>query len=463
MNTFKNLRGGLLALAMGSCAVWAQEENPEPFQTEQREVNPMSIPELAIEKNDFKLKIGGAMRFHYRYRTWEERDVKHGGDFLVDMFRLQVEASWKGLFTKLQYRFFPSFNGGPMLAYGYMGYQTKDEKHRVELGLINLPLGVPDQQYHGWANTSDCFMGMQDISGMGIGYTLNLPAFQLDVQYLHNAGYRLYGNEYNRFSFNASGRNEEVHKGVARAMYKFGEGSSVGLTGVFGALQNFRYFKSVEELDVNGNNVLDANGDKQMMSVAVNSLIPSLDADYGSYDRERASTTYHYAGIAHLDYYAGNFNFRLQASYYDYKTNHKDIANDFIEFGAFGGAVGAANKGQVYMIAPAYKININKGVLDYINIFNDFSFFAKQNKFDSRSTIMNILGMEIKMGPVVIYPEWWLGKNSGWVGPNWDYGYYQGNGFEAGYDQDGKFVTSDDASQRKKWHSRFNINIGFYF
>lgn len=437
MNTFKNIRGGLLALAMGSCAVWAQEENPEPFQTEQREGNPMSIPELAIEKNDFKLKIGGAMRFHYRYRTWEERDVKHGGDFLVDMFRLQVEASWKGLFTKLQYRFFPSFNGGPMLAYGYMGYQTKDEKHRVELGLINLPLGVPDQQYHGWANTSDCFMGMQDISGMGIGYTLNLPAFQLDVQYLHNAGYRLYGNEYNRFSFNASGRNEEANKGVARVMYKFGEdnASTIGLTGVFGALQNFRYF--------------DSNGE------AVNSLIPSLDADYGSYERERASTTYHYAGIAHLDYYAGNFNLRLQASYYDYKTNHKDIANDFIEFGAFGGALGAANKGQVYMIAPAYKININKGVLDYINLFNDFSFFAKHNKFDSRSTIMNILGMEIKMGPIVIYPEWWLGKNSGWVGPNWEYGYYQSNGWKPG--------EAENKAENKKWHSRFNINIGFYF
>jgi hypothetical protein len=63
--------------------------------------------------------------------------------------------------------------------------------------------------------------------------------------------------------------------------------------------------------------------------------------------------------------------------------------------------------------------------------------------------------MEIKMGPVVIYPEWWLGKNSGWAGPNWDYGYYQSNGWKPG--------EAENKAENKKWHSRFNINIGFYF
>ena len=45
--------------------------------------------------------------------------------------------------------------------------------------------------------------------------------------------------------------------------------------------------------------------------------------------------------------------------------------------------------------------------------------------------------------PVIIYIDYAMGKNHGWLGPDWD-------GFGVG-----------DASN--SWHARFNVNVGYYF
>ena len=46
-------------------------------------------------------------------------------------------------------------------------------------------------------------------------------------------------------------------------------------------------------------------------------------------------------------------------------------------------------------------------------------------------------------GPVCIYVDYALGKNHGWLGPDF-------NGFGAGGESD-------------SWHARFNVNVGYYF
>ena len=46
-------------------------------------------------------------------------------------------------------------------------------------------------------------------------------------------------------------------------------------------------------------------------------------------------------------------------------------------------------------------------------------------------------------GPVCIYVDYALGKNHGWLGPDF-------NGFGPGGKSD-------------SWHARFNVNVGYYF
>ncbi|WP_052496034.1 hypothetical protein [Pedobacter lusitanus] len=41
------------------------------------------------------LKIGGALRFNYNLSSWKKEQVKRGGDFGLDMFRINAAVSYK--------------------------------------------------------------------------------------------------------------------------------------------------------------------------------------------------------------------------------------------------------------------------------------------------------------------------------------------------------------------------------
>ncbi len=45
--------------------------------------------------------------------------------------------------------------------------------------------------------------------------------------------------------------------------------------------------------------------------------------------------------------------------------------------------------------------------------------------------------------PVLVYVDYAMGKNHGWLGPDW-------NGFGTG-------------GESNSWHARFNVNVGYYF
>ena len=57
--------------------------------------------------------------------------------------------------------------------------------------------------------------------------------------------------------------------------------------------------------------------------------------------------------------------------------------------------------------------------------------------------VQHVSGLMMTMGPVAVYIDYAMGKHHAWLGPDWDaFGPGQGS---------------------NSWHSRFNINIGYYF
>jgi hypothetical protein len=63
---------------------------------------------------------------------------------------------------------------------------------------------------------------------------------------------------------------------------------------------------------------------------------------------------------------------------------------------------------------------------------------------DFNDSFQNITGCMLSMGPIYTYIDYALGRNHAWLGNEWSDAFAQG-------------VTS------KKWHTRFNVNIGYYF
>jgi hypothetical protein len=47
-----------------------------------------------------ELKIGGAFTFQLQFIFMERRPEKRGGDFGYDMFRINAEAAYKGIFLE---------------------------------------------------------------------------------------------------------------------------------------------------------------------------------------------------------------------------------------------------------------------------------------------------------------------------------------------------------------------------
>ena len=104
--------------------------------------------------------------------------------------------------------------------------------------------------------------------------------------------------------------------------------------------------------------------------------------------------------------------------------------------------VAAKGKRCIYW-EPGTLIPVNRKFLKKkIQVYNDFGWLDKQNN-DYKDSFQNVTGCMLDGGPVCIYVDYALGKNHGWLGPNF-------NGFGAGGESD-------------SWHARFNVNVGYYF
>ena len=54
---------------------------------------------FAQELNQTKpsLSLGGALRFNYNLSTWKKEQVKRGGDFGYDVFRINAKSTYKNM------------------------------------------------------------------------------------------------------------------------------------------------------------------------------------------------------------------------------------------------------------------------------------------------------------------------------------------------------------------------------
>ncbi|RLD24759.1 MAG: hypothetical protein DRI71_01565 [Bacteroidetes bacterium] len=148
-----------------------------------------------------------------------------------------------------------------------------------------------------------------------------------------------------------------------------------------------------------------------------------------------------YAFAIHAESNINNFNIMLQSIFYGFSPTGP--ITDRVIMAAYDAPYAVASEGVIYSIGIRYHLPLELGPLTGIDFYNDYAYLNKTNSsfYDSQ---MNVLGAGVTFGPIYTYIDWASGINHSWLGPDYD------NSFAEG--------VADN-----KWHSRFNINFGYYF
>ena len=349
-----------------------------------------------------KFKLGGALRFNYNFCDWKPGHRDRGGDFGFDVLYFKLSGSYRNIILSADYRFYSKDFGGPMLKYGWIGYQFND-KSQMQLGLTGVPFGIQPIASHNFFLQIAYYIGLEDDSDMGIKYLYQGDTWDFTFAFFKNADELLFGSDNetsdDRYGYDVAGRNKEINQINGQAFYKFGESTRQRLGGSaeFGQLYN---------LDTRKNGT-------------------------------------HYAFALHYELTTKRVSLTAQLTTYAMNPKNGEGDDDeLISMTAYGAPYLVAAKANVYMLGAGYTIPVNRKFLKKIQVYNDFGWLDKQNN-DYKDSFQNVTGCMLDGGPVCIYVDYALGKNHGWLGPNF-------NGFGAGGESD-------------SWHARFNVNVGYYF
>lgn len=358
------------------------------------EINAQEKPEVTI---------GGALRFNYNLSSWKEGQKDRGGDFGYDMFRLNVEGSYEGLFFNTEYRLYSDAFGGDFLKEGVVGYNF-DEKRSIEIGLAKVPFGNERYNSHNFFLNLPYYVGLEDDYDMGVVYTYSGKKMEYHFGFFKNSEELRFGSDTesspNRYSYDIVGRNKEINQFNGKIVYKpesFKQ-HKIGASAKYGQIYN---------LDTQD------NGDR-------------------------------YAFAIHYDYQTEDWIVKAQAlTAAFHPKNAPGESREFIQMGAYGVPYEVASEFEIYNIGISRIFDIDTKVFKHIELYNDFGYMNKRNK-DFTDSFMNVVGVLFSSGPIYCFIDYAAGYNHSWLGGNFvdDFG-----------------VGNPDA----KWEARFNINIGYYF
>ena len=360
------------------------------------------------------LRVGGALRANYVYKDWDD-NWGGIGELAFDTARINLEWTDDVLIGSLEYRYYRDKHSGGhdyhMLHHGWVGLRI-DDKQELHAGVQKVPFGILPYASHNWFFQLGYYVGMEDDYDLGIKYLGATDDWDLQL-----------------------------------AWYSQDEGSWSGESD-----DSARYsYDLVRE----GNN---GNREKNQFNVRIaRTLVYSkniktelgLSVQYGSVTNRNTGKTGDQSALAvHLNANWGRWNLMLQGAQY---TN--DVKNDpvldaspdgsFVVMGAYDAAYNVASDGGLYSVGIAYSLPVSLGSVSNLTFYNDYSLLSKDNASFS-NTRQNVLGMAITAGKFYIYVDMATGKNHPWLGGDWT------NGLAAGEAGDG-------------WHTRFNINVGYYF
>ncbi|WP_424494645.1 hypothetical protein [Salinimicrobium sp. GXAS 041] len=358
------------------------------------EVNAQEAPQVSV---------GGALRFNYNLSSWKPEQKTRGGDFGYDMFRINANAAYQGIYLNAEYRFYSEAFGGGMLKQGWFGYRFS-EIDEIQLGLTQVPFGIQQYNSNNWFFNLSYYVGLEDDHDMGIKYIHLGEKTEYHLGFFKNAEELSFGNISEispaRYSYDVAGRNKEINQFNGKFIFKFGENfqQRLGISGQYGSLYNL---DTKEKGDHHG-------------------LALHYEATYQKWNLKAE-----FMNIAHNP------------------INTTGASREVILMAAYGAPYEVAADFNMYTLTLSRAVPVKWGPVSALQFYNDFGYMQKEVE-DFEDSAMNVTGILVTAGNIYTYIDYAAGFNHSWLGGNYVDDFSRG-------------------TPGANWEARFNINIGYYF
>ncbi|MDK1290582.1 carbohydrate porin [Pseudoalteromonas umbrosa] len=350
------------------------------------------------------IKVGGAVRTTLSHTSYDDDNKNRGGDFELDVFRLNFSGNIGGFGLNAEWRYFDYMTA---VKYAYLYYDFAKD-WQAQVGMTKVPFGNWPYNSHSWFFGTTYYVGLEDDHDMGILFKRKLADnWQLDLGFFKNdelGGVDGYvESRSDRYSYDIVGA-----RPVAEGIYDdptqpLGEYNT--FAGRYG--YHFKHKGGTTEFGVSGlmgnlHNGIEKAGEYQAWAVHVNANI-------------------------------GKWNLQLQHGEYDY-----DVAGiDRIAVGAYAFYDSIAAEATMSNFNVAYNMKVKLGPINALQFYNDFGIIYDKSD-QSHDTWMNVTGVSMSAGAFFSYLDFVNAKNQPFVG--------------------GSIAGDSDDTQR-----RFNLNFGYYF
>lgn len=292
------------------------------------------------------------------------------------------------------------YQGFEAIHHAEVGYRF-DEQDILVAGVTQVPFGIEPYASHSFWFGGTYYLGLEDDYDTGIKWRHIAGDWTFDSAYFFNAEYDN-ASRWERYSFDVS------------ATYE-------------GAKSNR------EDGQLNGRAQYQWGKHTLGASVQLGRFINSHSEQSGR----------HWAAGVHIDaHFDGGWNLQGQSIVYDYETDTAlETADSRIALSAFEFPFEIAARATVTSLNLAKIFTVNNDFADSITCYNDATYIDATNQSGLQDSLQNVTGCNIAKGGLYTYIDWIAGKNMWFAG--------------------GPGVGINNGDNR--WHSRLNINIGYYF
>lgn len=348
--------------------------------------------------------IGGALRYSFYTKSWDDAVQDKGGVFAFDTFRLNVSGESKGIGINAEYRFYTdSYIGNySFLKSGYFSYNLKPET-QIQLGVTQVPFGLLPYTSNNFFFGLPYYTGFEDDYDAGIKLSHKMGKLDLALAYFKNMEVPGAGSQ--RYSLDVVNcgdgtdpamANEEINQINARVAY------DAGIAEIGGSVQ--------------------------------------LGQIYNAVTTETGSQ---FAFAAHASADIKKLNIKAQYISYKYELENGGADDTVVYMGSYAWPYQVAAEASIISASLSYNHPVEFGPVSALTFYNDYSIMTKAEE-NFEDSAMNTTGCMISAGAVYMYIDYIMGQNQPWIGGSWN------SGLSAG---------EEDVD----WESRLNINIGYYF
>ncbi len=415
----------VLGLVFGApTAAWADDDEDEAAgdETQATEEEEDSGPEI---------QFGGALRYNWFYKTWDDANKDKLSDIALDTFRVEADGSYKDLVISAEYRFYSGYH---MLHHGYVGWKVSD-RTSVLFGVHQVPFGIQPYASNNWFFDVGYYVGLEDDYDLGVQSITEGDGWSFKAAFYKNDEGNYTGNSLDSARYSYDIVNAELPSPPG-----LGQGGTIT-----------RLNEEVNQVDLRYARTLEHAGGSTELGVS---------AEYGQvYNAVTEDNGSHSAFALHLNGSYGKWGVMASAIAYDHDlenptydpgapldpiSNHPGVTDDrVVAYGAYDAPYWIAAQGKIVLFNVAYNSGLSWGPFEALTFYNNTSALLKsEDGFED--TYQNVLGMAGSAGPLYVYFDIAAGKNHPWLGGSWTTGLAQG----------------DPAAD---WEIRYNVNFGYYF